>query len=259
MLFSDSDYYKINNINKMKKICFAFLIEDIINQEEIWFDFFKSIEGKYFEIVIHSKNEPKLNFINTISNIHINKVHTEWGRLQKVGNFLLECAKNLECDKLILLSHSCIPIKSSEFIFDYLNNDKNIIMYSKPWWKEDRNTSHFSFIMGNHQWCVIDKKHFNLFLQDSDRLFFEDRVWCPDECYFSSILNKYNLLNEEEVINLTSTFVDWDRSPNGHSPYTFKYFNQYDLELIKKLKDDNQTLFIRKVDKDFDKRLLDFK
>jgi hypothetical protein len=241
----------------MKKICFAFLIEDIINQEEIWFDFFKSIEEKDFEIVIHSKSEPKLNFINTITNnIHINKVFSKWANLQKVGNFLLECAKDLGCDKLILLSNSCIPIKSGDFIFDYLNNDKHIIMYSNPWWYHSRNTEIFVYTTGNHQWCVIDKKHFNLFLEDSDRLFFEDEVTFPEECYFSSILNKHNLLNDSEVTQLNSTFTDWDRSPNGKSPYTFKYFNQYDLELINKLKHDNQTLFIRKVDKDFDKTLL---
>jgi hypothetical protein len=236
------------------KIAFAFLITDEINREESWFNFFNNSNLDY-EIIIHSKLELKLKYlIDITNNIYINEVETNWSKLQKVQNFLIEKAKDLNCDKVILLSNSCLPLKSIDYIFNYLNNNKNYISYSKPWWREDRK-SNFIYVMGNHQWCIIDKLYYDIILSDEDRYFYENYVIFPEESYFSSILNKNGLLNEENVVNIKTTFVDWNRSPNGKSPYEFSDYNEFDKNLISKLKLDNNLLFIRKVNKNLNTEL----
>jgi hypothetical protein len=230
------------------KLAFGFLITDEINQEDKWYNFFIESSLKY-DIIIHSKNEPILKKLNKLTkNIYVNEVYTEWGKLQKVQNFLLEKSKKLNCDKLIILSNSCIPIKNINYIFDYLSNDKSYIKHDKPWWPlNTRGYIDQNYIMGNHQWCIIDKKHYDVLLNDNEREYFENIILFPEESYFSTILNKNGLLKDVE--NIQTTFVDWERSPNGRSPYLFSNYNQFDHNIIKKIKLDENILFIRKIDK----------
>jgi hypothetical protein len=230
------------------KLGFVFLITDEINHEDKWYNFFNESSVEY-EIIIHSKNEPNLKKLNRLTkNIYINEVETKWGKLQKVQNFLLEKSKRLNCDKTIILSNSCVPLKNINYISNYLSNDKSYIKYDKPWWPlNSRGYINENYIMGNHQWCIIDKKHYDILLNDDEKEYFEDSIILPEECYFSSILNKNELL--KEIQNIQTTFVDWERSPDGRSPYLFSKYNQSDHNLIKKLKLDENTLFIRKIDK----------
>lgn len=56
----------------MNKIAFLFLLYDIINHENIWFQFFNGISTNKYNIYIHYKSDDKLEFFNDYK-LNINK------------------------------------------------------------------------------------------------------------------------------------------------------------------------------------------
>lgn len=229
------------------KICFAFLTKGTINNESLWFDFFKTNKSNEIEILIHCTEQPNFEFLKHLNpKIFINQVHTSWGRLQKVQNFLLEKAKNLNCDKFIILSDSCIPIRDFNYLFNKLNNNKSFIDNCKAWDLSRFPNNNFQIkMMANQQWCIIDKRHYDLFLEDDIREYFEDFVILPEESYFSTVVEKNGLNNEDNIIFKKTTFVDWSRT-NGSSPYYFDGSDQ-DIEHLNKCYENEYILFFRKL------------
>lgn len=229
------------------KICFAFLTRGKLNNELIWYNYLNNENDK--EILIHCSDDAYFHYINKLTNnIYINEVPTKRGSLQKVQNFLLEKCKNLNCDKFIILSDSCIPIRSYDYLTNELNNNNSYICYSTPWDMNRFPNNNFNIdFMGNHQWCIIDKSHYDVFLNDETRLFFEDQVNFPEESYYSTIIKKQKL--EDSVINRTTTYADWCRSKDG-SPYFFEGDDD-DLEYINIALEKN-NIFFRKIKDNID-------
>lgn len=230
------------------KICFAFLTKGTINNELLWYEYFKNIKSNHeIEILIHCNQNPNFKFLqNLTSQIFLNEVHTAWGKLQKVQNFLMEKAKNLNCDKFIILSDSCIPIRDFNYLLNKLNNDKSIISNCESWDLSRFPDNNFKIkLMANQQWCIIDKKHFDLFLNDETRLYFEDFVIFPEESYFSTVIENNNKNNEDNIFSYITTCVDWSRT-NGSSPYYFDG-NFQDIEYLNKCYENENFLFFRKL------------
>jgi hypothetical protein len=228
------------------KICFAFLINDIINNEKVWYDYLN--KAKNIEIVIHCAKSNNLQHLNNITkNIYVNLVPTKWGRLLKVENFLLQKSKELNCDKCIFLSSSCLPIKRIYQLFDFLNNDMTIMGYSDAW---DMNRFPNKDIgikyMANQQWIIIDKRHYDVFLNSDYRNYFEESVVLPEESYYSTIMELNKIQNEVLNKMKMTTYVDWSRSTNGgNSPYVIE--KEEDVSIIDSIKQNKNILFIRKV------------
>lgn len=232
------------------KICFAFLTKGSINNELFWFEYLNKFSNK--EILIHCNSEPKFKYLNDITkNIYINSVETRWGRLQKVQNFLLEQCRLLECDKFIILSDSCLPIRSPEYLLNKINNNKSFIKNGDAW-----DFSRFPDFNGdfkllqNHQWCIIDKRHYDIILNDEYRTYFEESVTLPEESFFSTIFEKNNINNIENVTNEMTTYVDWSRPVNS-SPYTFEGTSD-DIEHLNKAKMEDNIFFMRKIKDNID-------
>lgn len=228
-----------------KKICFAFITSGKINNEEIWFKYLK--DKSNIEILIHCYNDPQFQYLNSLtSNIYVNSVPTKWGKLQKVQNFLLEESKKLNCDKFIILSDSCLPIRSYNYLLNKLNNDKSFISNGRAWDLSRFPSNKFNIeYMANQQWCIIDKKHYDLFLNDDVRLYFEDEVILPEESYFSTVLEKNGFNNTDNVVDVITTYVDWSRT-DGSSPYYFDGDNN-DIPHLNTAISNENILFFRKV------------
>lgn len=228
------------------KIGFCFIIKNEINNEKIWFDYFNNKDN--YELLIHCSEENNLEYLNNLTDkIYINAVYTKWGCLQIVQNFLMEKCKELDCKKFIILSDSCLPIKSFDFFYKNMFNDKCFIKYSELW-DNTRFPIKYDWLKGNHQWCIIDSSKYDIFLDSEHRNYFEYSVHIPEESYYSSILNEKNLLNDDNVINELSTFVEWNKpQPGKNPPYYFDSFNREENNIISSCLDNENYFFLRKV------------
>lgn len=230
----------------MKKICFAFLTKGNINNELLWYNYLNKLDN--IEILIHCNNIPNFKYLNNITNnIFVNEVKTSWGRLQKVQNFLLDKAKKLNCDKFIILSDSCLPIRKFNYLLNILNNEKSFIDNCEAWDNSRFPKNKYEYkLMANQQWVIIDKKHYDIFLYDDIKEHFENDVILPEESYFSTVMEKNGLNNDDNVIKYKTTYVDWGRSADGNSPYIFGN-EEHDEEIIDSLLKNENILFVRKV------------
>ena len=230
------------------KIAFCFLIKNKIGYEDIWFEYLKnSID---IEIIIHCVENHDLKLISSLTNnIYVNQVPSSWGKLLHVENFLIEKSKELGCDKCIFLSDSCLPVKPLSYVKEFLLIDKSFISNRKPWEfsRFPPEVKKFEFLMGNHQWVIIDKKHYDLFLNSNLRQIFENHVFFPEESYYATILQASGINDQENVENITTTYVDWDRPTNyNRSPYVFN-LSDADLLDLEKVSSHSQYLFMRKI------------
>lgn len=228
------------------KISYCFLITDKIKNEKIWYDFFK--DSTKSDIIIHCSKSNNLEYLDKLTTkIYVDCVPTSWGKLLQVENFLTEKAKENQSNKCIFLSDSCLPVKNISYIENFLKNDeKSFISNTKPWdmTRFPDSIKHLD-LMGNHQWIIIDEKHYDLFLKSELRKIFEEETILPEESYHSTILQLNNLNNDDNVRNVVTTYVDWSRpSNNGNSPYTFN-LNNTDHQVLSQL--ESNHLFIRKV------------
>ena len=101
-----------------QKIAFCFLTIGDINHHEIWYEFFKNNKDK-ISIYVHPKHK---DLVKSFFKDYIIKenIKTGWGNISLVDatNLLI---KNALIDynnyKIILVSDSCIPIKSFDYIY----------------------------------------------------------------------------------------------------------------------------------------------
>ena len=119
--YSDNTISHFTNITK--KIAFLFLIYDIINQEELWYNFLKNIDKNKYNIYIHYKeNDTKLKYFEDYK--LKNCINTKWGDKSLViaQNILLkEALKDPSNQSFIFLSNSCIPLKSFDYIYNNID------------------------------------------------------------------------------------------------------------------------------------------
>ena len=200
----------------MKKLAFCFLIYDKINHEELWNNWFKNIDKKKYKIFIHYKKNIILKYFEKYKLDYC--IETKYAdiSLVKAQNLLIQNSINNNCTHQILLSDSCIPLKSFNHIYKKLNPlfsyfnllPANLYKHTKIIGKT---TLKISKIHKSSQWCILNKKHSKIILKD--RIIYKklSKCYAPDELVYLTILNKYN---KELIItnNLTSgatTFTNW--------------------------------------------------
>lgn len=240
------------------KIVFAFLIKNKLSQEKLWYDYLK--DNKDYEILIHCAESDGLTVLKTLNTtVYVNQVPSKWSRLLEVELFLLQKSKEKLADKVILLSDTCVPIKPLKYLYDTISLDKSYIKYMSMWkeWQGalTRHPVRYDFLYGNHQWCIIDKRHFDIFLNNNFRSEFEKHVQFPEESYFSSMLSEKKLLNSDNVVDTITTYVDWGRN-DGSSPYTFETDVEENLKMVSDTKNVPDLFFFRKVSRKAQPKLL---
>jgi hypothetical protein len=109
-----------------QKIGFLFMIYDSIAHEETWNNFFKDVDPEKYVVLIHYKIQNSLTYFEGAKLKHC--IPTEYGdiSLVKAQNLLLtEALKDPAVYKMVLLSDTCIPLKSFNYVYDTLTKDNN--------------------------------------------------------------------------------------------------------------------------------------
>ena len=102
------------------------MIYEKINQEELWHYFLKNIDPNRFNIYILYKINKPLKYFEKYK--LKNTIETCWGCLSIVlaQNLILKQAlQDTNNQHFIWLSDSCIPIKSFDYISNYLDTSKS--------------------------------------------------------------------------------------------------------------------------------------
>lgn len=221
-------------------VAYLFLVYDKLHP--IWKLWFPNNENN---IYVHSKYE----LIN--ENIRINqieRIETQWGHISLV-EAMLQLLKNAMINEsithFVFLSGNCIPIFNYYYTTDrILHMEKsNIHLFHKRNKKGIHNAFNDSFIR-HSQWCIFIRNDVDKILSESYTHLFTS-VAIPDENYFGTLLNYYNVSFDSSV----TTYVNWHKKIkkiNGKSPYMYRYITDdliYDI-----LQHHNNSLFIRKVE-----------
>jgi len=251
----------------MNKIAFLFLIYDVINHENIWFNFFNGIAKNKYNIYIHYKTDNNLDFFNDYK---INKskiINTKYADISivKAQNILIkEALKDINNKHFIFLSGSCIPLKSFNYIYDYLDTKYSYFHIAEsddcfPDCEVDLKYISKIHIKKSSQWCILNRRHSELLVNattiaNNYLIWFKD-TYAPDElCYISYLSYIYNNSLDKEIIStsynsppeVATTFANWE-------DMNYKYVSERELKNYKSISEEelehllkSKSLFGRK-------------
>ena len=226
------------------KIALCFLTYGNLSKPELWTKF---INPKY-NIYIHNKYDFDGEFNKFIIK---NKIETSWGKISIVRAMLLllrEACNDSNNEYFVFLSGDSIPLYDIDRTYDKvfsLNNNalcvnnKNYERISTLAKKEFFTKSQF---MKNSQWFILNKIGAKFFINNNMTDVFGNKSLFPEEHYFVSMFNKYNI----QYINKQTLYTDWSdskRESNGLHPKTFNLIT--DTMLDKILLSD--AIFMRKI------------
>jgi len=237
---------------------FLFLIYDTINQEELWNAFFSNVDPSKYTIYIHYKDNKPLKFFEKYKlsscietkYAHVSLIHAQ--------NLLLYTAlQNPNNYKFIFISQACIPLKSFDYIYNFLSSDNNS-HFSKM---GGTVFSHSDMILNYYpkykasQWCILNRNLASIFSnadKDSiDTLY--STIYAPEEWYY--LTHIYNNKLEDQIIfhddTTSTTFTNWGQPSyiynRKNCPTTLKTYKTIFLNELKHLINHLPHLFMRKV------------
>lgn len=247
-----------------KKIAFCFLIYEEINHEDIWYNFLKNVDKNKYNIYIHYKENKPLKYFEQYK--LKNTIETCWGCLSIVQaqNLLLkEALKDKNNKHFIWLSDSCIPIKSFNFVYKYLDTKKsyyNIAPDKQVFPRCNKILKYIEkpYIKKANMASIICRKHAKLFVKNDRNI----RIWFKgvknvDEIVYITLLF-YNKLENELVLTPNIAvgsiiFAQWSDMKNykifknskKKNDYTYSYICPEELNYLL----NSKSLFARKFEK----------
>jgi hypothetical protein len=249
-----------------KKIAFLFLVYDKINHEELWKLFFDQDVSNRHSIYVHYKNVFHTKYFHDC--ILDNCVDTKWGdiSLVKAQNLLLkEAMKDKDNLSFIFCSGSCIPLKTFDAVYNYINPCFSYfnIFPSEQCFPRCNNAKKYvnvQHIQKASQWCILNREHVMSLLNDDIYIkWFEDTIG-DEHCYITYLCyKKYNhqLILTHDAIENATTFANWNDGKYiyGGRTYTLKNYGNISVnELLYLIK--SRCLFGRKFDENCNLTLL---
>ncbi len=229
----------------MKKLGFCFLIYDIINNEKLWDIFFQNIDKNKYKIYIHYKFNRPLKYFEKYK--LENCIQTEYADVSLIHayNLLFKNAYDDGCDKIIILSQSCIPLKSFDSVYDFLTKDDfghfNITPQNQCF-PRCNHLLHFyphHVIQKSSAWFILNRKLCESIIQyDTNKINTEYQpIYAPDEHYFITTIFNNNLQNEIiitlNVANDATTFTNWEgmdyKYPSNRGIKNYDYITEDEL------------------------------
>ena len=207
----------------MKVLGLCFLIYDKINHEELWYNWLRNVDKKKYKIYIHYKNDMKLKYFEKYK--LDNCIQTKYCDITIVHahNILFTQAYKDGCQKIISLSQACIPLKSFDYVYNFLTKDNfshfNIVPNQKGVFPRcDNIIKQYGKdnIQKTSNWFILDK-NIGIILC-SKKLDEINNVWkniyCPEEHFFISEVFKNNLTSEiittPNLASGATTFTNWN-------------------------------------------------
>jgi GR25 family glycosyltransferase involved in LPS biosynthesis len=241
------------NFSNNKKIALCFLIYDKINHEDIWFKWLNNINKNKYNIYIHFKENKKLKYFEQYK--LKNTIDTCWGCLSIVNAQLLilkEALKDKNNKHFIWLSQSCIPFKSFNYVYNYLDINKSYYNGSPDSQVFPRANKALKYIKKENikkysMPSIICKKHAQVFVNNEKNIniWFKD-INNVDEIVFLTILYHNKLQNEIIITNNISIdaiiYTKWDDMNNNKkfnnsvltktTPYSYKHIGNDELDYL---------------------------
>jgi hypothetical protein len=242
----------------MIKIAFLFLITSHITHEPVWRNFFEGNHERY-SIYIHSKET--LDKTSAFKQYEMAiKVATTWERTMAAQIAMLkEALQDPLNEKFVFVSGDSVPIQKFDFVYQQLmQHSLSIFNYSWSSHQDPDSTFYYPkrILNGipyekqfkNSQWIVLNRKHAEMMVKDSEILSLIVQTPCDNEHYPSTFLSMQNLLSE--VVNQPTMLTLWHR---GYAhPFTFTDMNdRYQIEQLAEAMNQG-VLFARKFDKKCD-------
>ncbi len=257
----------------MNKIAFLFLIYDMINHESIWHRYFRGFEGgvrkNQYSIYIHYKTDVRLEFFDEYKIDKSKIIDTKYADISivKAQNILIkEALKDAKNTHFIFLSGSCIPLKSFDYLYHYLEPKYSYFHVADPDDCFPDCEVALQYIPKRHihkasQWCILNRKHGALLTADSATAtdadtdatasntylrWFED-TYAPDElCYISYLSYIYNDTLDDEIIatsyhsppEVATTFANWE-------DMNYKYVSERELKNYKNISEEELEHLLR--------------
>lgn len=241
------------------KLGLLFLCKNNINQLQLWLNFFKNNYDKC-NIYIHSYDQDNITQ-DFIKKYHIDKVlDTGWGDIYDVVRYVMNISIKNNDYKLILISESTIPVKSFNYIYNYLmKDDKGYLNYDMTNkytvnmqteryknncnnikdFKENIDFKHWYF---NEAWIIFNIEMIKIILNDNKYHIIFKNCFCPDEnypIYLYSLYNKLHLFH-----NIKTTYTNWNTQEVNGIKHP-KIYDDIDNGLLKEISS-KDILFTRK-------------
>ncbi|CAN7025787.1 unnamed protein product [Brassica oleracea var. botrytis] len=237
-------------IKKTSKIAFMFLTPGTLPFEKLWDLFFEGHEGK-FSVYIHASKDTPVHTSRYFLNREIRSDEVIWGRISMIDaerRLLTNALRDPENQQFVLLSDSCVPLRSFEYMYNYMmySNVSNVDCFDDPGpHGTGRHMDHMlpeipkeDFRKGA-QWFSMKRQHAVITVADS--LYYSKfRDYCrpgvesnknciADEHYLPTF---FHMLDPGGIANWTVTYVDW--SEKKWHPRTYMP-NDVTHELLKNL------------------------
>lgn len=235
----------------MSKIGLCFLTLGNLPLEAKWNHWFSEIDDmeNKFEIMIHSANNFRPIFpMRFPKYIKITTVPTKWDHTSNAHRAFILKAKELNLERIILISESCIPVKSGNEIYAMFQDNyatwltggpiKESEFKNSPWNYRIIGEPHVKYFQHHEQWFSMHQRHYDYF-QDLSCLDSFKRCFADNEHFVGTIINYHEGLNNIEW--KTITYTNWNKG--GKHP---QKFDSVGLEEWHKILDTN-AMFMRKI------------
>jgi len=244
------------------KIFFLFMIYDIIEKEDLWYEFFKDADTTKYNIIIHAKDNSKVKFSNDFFTkfLHHTNYPTEWGTFSLVymqNRLLKESLKDDQNYKFVLTSGTHIPLHSFNFIYNFLtSNDKSYFHYfninkESGLFERINSINNFkNYILNSwvyaSQWAIINRKQVEFIIKNEKEFneIFEKSKFPDEYAYINYLIENRQA---QKIVNLKTTYFSFVPSYNSKYraiPHTFD-LDELDKNILYSIK--KSYLFMRKV------------
>ncbi|KAK8965407.1 hypothetical protein KSP40_PGU004512 [Platanthera guangdongensis] len=208
------------------KVAFMFLTPGSLPFEKLWEKFFEGHDGKY-SIYVHASRETPVHVSPIFVGRDIRSAKVVWGKISMVDaekRLLANALQDTHNQQFVLLSDSCIPLHSFDYVYRYLihTNLSFIDCFEDPGpLGTGRYTTQMnpevvenSFRKGS-QWFSVKRKHALLIL--ADYLYYTKfKLYCKpgmeggncyaDEHYLPTL---FYMIDPTGIANWSVTHVDW--------------------------------------------------
>jgi hypothetical protein len=207
-----------------KKVAFCFLVYDKLNHEDRWLEFFRNAPKDKYNLYFHYKeNVPMDPLFERAKLPHC--ISTKWGdvSLVRAMNLLFKAAyfDDESNTKFVMLSNSCIPLKSFDHVYDFLTRDDkgHVNAFRLHEFTTNRMTKlnrEYPHYFGKaSQWIILNRTLVNrLAVTDTNVDKYCGDVFAPDEVYYYTFIKVYGLEDQIVVTDFqnaaATTFVYWN-------------------------------------------------
>ncbi|KAI7746600.1 hypothetical protein M8C21_010204 [Ambrosia artemisiifolia] len=234
---------------KNPKIAFMFLSPGSLAFERLWDRFFQGHEGR-FSIHIYASKVKPVHHSRYFQNCEIRSDKVDWGKTSMIDvkkRLLANALKDPDNQHFVLLSDSCVPLRSFEFVYSYLmyTDISFIDSFEDPGpHGSGRYSDHMlpevekRFFRKGAQWFTMKRQHAIVVMADS-LYYTKFRDYCrpgmdgrncyADEHYLPTF---FHMFDPTGIANWSVTHVDWSERKWYPKSYGLKGLS---LQLIKNI------------------------